>query len=107
MTITVKNDKFNENDRVVVAIRAENLDLVQEKNGEMNQIQGSVINSKYVSGNDITEVKLVTGDLFISKKHAIKIWFKEGEEVYASFKPDRTILFPYPKEGLEKALEIK
>ena len=105
--ITVKNDKFNENDRVIIAIRAENLELIKEINGEMNQIQGTVIDSKYVSGNDITEVKLATGDIFISKKHAIKIWFKEGEEVYASFKPERTIIFPYPKEGLEKALEIK
>ena len=105
--ITVKNDKFNENDRVVIAIRAENLEILREKNGDMNQIKGTVINSKYVSGNDITEVNLNTGDLFTSKKHAIKIWFEEGEEIYASFKPDRTILFPYPKEGLEKALEIK
>ncbi|NHI91263.1 MAG: ABC transporter ATP-binding protein [Candidatus Lokiarchaeota archaeon] len=106
-TIMVKNDKFIENDRIIVAIRAENLEILREKNGEMNQIQGKIINSKYVSGNDITEVRLETGNLFTSKKHAIKIWFKEGSNVYASFKPDRTILFPYPEEGLEKALEIK
>ncbi|MHA1799737.1 MAG: ABC transporter ATP-binding protein [Candidatus Helarchaeota archaeon] len=107
LTIKVKNDKFKENDRIVIAIRAENLELLKDKKEGLNQIPGKVITSKYVSGNDITEVKLITGDIFTSKKHAIKIWFNEGDEVLASFKPERILLYPYPKEGLEKALEIK
>ena len=107
LIITVKNENFQDNDRIVVAIRAENLELLREKKEGMNQIPGTVLNSKYVSGNDITEVSLVTGDLFTSKKHAIQIWFEESDEVLASFKPERVLLFPYPEEGLEKALEIK
>jgi len=106
-TIKVKNEKFHENDRIVVAVRAENLELLTDKKDDYNQLSGTVINSKYVSGNDITEIKLKTDDTFTSKKHAIKIWFEKGDEVFASFKPDRILLFPYPKEGLEKALEIK
>lgn len=104
--IYVKDTTFPVDERIVVAIKAENIEVEAGKIETLNGIPGVIETSRFVSGNNIDEIRLDTGDLFISKKHAIKKWFTTGDQVTIHFKPDRTMLFPYPKEGLEKAIEI-
>ena len=86
--IKVKNNSFKENEKIVVAIKAENINISKEKNKITNQIEGKVVSSKYVSGNDITEVKLKTGEIFTSKKHAIQLQFEKDDNICISFSPD-------------------
>ncbi|MHA1311124.1 MAG: ABC transporter ATP-binding protein [Candidatus Helarchaeota archaeon] len=105
--ILVSNKNFPIGSKVVIAIRAENIKISRNKKIEtQNVLFGTVETSKFVSGNSIEEVRLTSGELFTLKRHATKAWFKEGEEVAIYFSPDRTLLFPYPKEGLEKAIDV-
>ncbi|MFX0139676.1 MAG: ABC transporter ATP-binding protein [Candidatus Hodarchaeota archaeon] len=104
--IHVKDTTFPINEKIALAIKAENVEVEAGNIETLNGIPGIIETSRFVSGNNIDEIRLDTGDLFISKKHAIKKWFSPGDQVTIHFKPDRTILFPYPKEGLEKAIEI-
>lgn len=96
----------SENEKVIIAIKAENIEVERGKIQILNGIQGKIQSSRFVSGNNIDEIRLETGDLFISKKHATNLWFVEGDEVTIYFKPELALLFPYPEEGLEKALKI-
>ncbi|MHA1383328.1 MAG: ABC transporter ATP-binding protein [Candidatus Helarchaeota archaeon] len=104
--IQITDTSFPENEKIVIAIKAENIEVEGGKVDVFNGIYGVIENSRFVSGNNIDEIKLETGDLFISKKHAIKKWFNSGDQVTIHFKPERAVLFPYPEIGLEKAIEI-
>ncbi len=104
--IRVKDSSFPIDQKVVVAIKAENIEVESGKAEFLNGIQGIIETSRFVSGNNIDEIRLETGDVFISKKHATELWFSPGDEVTIHFEPERAILFPYPKIGLKKAIEI-
>ncbi|MHA1379745.1 MAG: ABC transporter ATP-binding protein [Candidatus Helarchaeota archaeon] len=104
--IQVTDTSFPENQRVVIAIKAENIEVEEGEKEILNGIYGEIQSSRFVSGNNIDDIKLETGDFFTSKKHAIKKWFHSGDKVTIYFKPELAILFSYPTIGLEKAIEI-
>ncbi len=106
ITIKASDTSFSENDKVAIAIRAEHIDVEGGKVNGDNSIKGVIQSSRFTAGNNIDEILLETGDVFFSKKHATHIWFSRGDDVTISFKPENIILFPYPVEGLEKALEL-
>lgn len=105
--IRVKKNPYSEGDRIVIAVRAENVFIHPGKDlSKPNALIGTVRASKFVSGNNIEEIELKPDHVVYSKRHATKIWAEVGEEVTVSFLPERTLIFPYPKEGLKKALML-
>ncbi|MHA1231936.1 MAG: ABC transporter ATP-binding protein [Candidatus Helarchaeota archaeon] len=105
--ILVSDKTYDIGTKVVVAIRSENIKIKKGIDKEIqNGLAGKIETSKFVSGNSIEEIRLNSGNLFISKKPTTKYWFDPGEIVTIYFNPDRTLVFPFPKEGLEQALDI-
>ncbi|MBD3230366.1 MAG: ATP-binding cassette domain-containing protein [Candidatus Lokiarchaeota archaeon] len=105
--ILVSDKSLPEKSKVVVAIRSENIEISKgHKNNNQNTIFGVVETSKFVSGNSIEEIKLENGELFICKRITTEKWFEKGEKVTIGFQPEKTLLFKYPKEGLEEAIDI-
>ncbi|MHA1270880.1 MAG: ABC transporter ATP-binding protein [Candidatus Helarchaeota archaeon] len=105
--VLVSNKNFPIDSKVVIAIRAENIKLIKGNDLKIqNCLYGIVETSKFVSGNSIEEIRLDSGELISSMKLTTKDWLKIGDKVTVSFDPNRILLFPYPKDGMESALDI-
>jgi ABC-type Fe3+/spermidine/putrescine transport system ATPase subunit len=105
--ILISDKTLSVDTKVVVAIRAENINIIKgHKKDIQNGICGVIETSKFVSGNSIEEIRLETGDLFISKRITTEEWFEKGDKVTINFQPKKTLLFKYPKEGLKEAIDI-
>ena len=106
-TIKISRRDFPIHEKVVAAVRSENISIIGGKNLDIpNSVSGIVETSKFVSGNSIEEVRLDTGELFTTLRHATKDWFEEGDRVTLFFEPERALLFTYPEEGLKEALDV-
>jgi len=96
-----------ENSRIVLGIRAEDIQINQKINiNEPNYFHGEVESSQFISGTNRYEVYLENKERVIVKEKATHEWFAEGELVTVYFHPRETLIFDYPEEGLEKALEL-
>lgn len=97
-----------ENFQIVLGVRAEDIQINPRISiDEPNHFNGEVESSKFISGTNRYEVTLENKDLVIIREKASKEWFEEGDSVTISFHPRETLLFDYPEEGLEKALEFE
>ncbi|MHA1143709.1 MAG: ABC transporter ATP-binding protein [Candidatus Helarchaeota archaeon] len=105
--IKIRRSSYPKGSIVVVAVRAENIMVHHKRDPSiMNLLEGTVRTSKFVSGNNIEEIEIAENQIIFSKRHATQIWSEPGDKVCISFKPERTLIFPYPEEGLEKALML-
>lgn len=105
--VIISDNKLPINSKVVIAIRAENINILKgHKKDIQNGIFGVIESSKFVSGNSIEEIMLETGDLFISKRITTEEWFDKGDNVTICFQPEKTLLFKYPKEGLKELVRL-
>jgi ABC-type Fe3+/spermidine/putrescine transport system ATPase subunit len=95
------------NSRIVLGVRAEDIQIKPRISiDEPNHFHGEVESSKFISGTNRYEVYLENKDRVIVKENAKHEWFEEGDRVTIYFHPRETLLFDYPEEGLEKALEL-
>lgn len=100
--------KWEKEDRVVLAVRAENVDIAQSKSRRANALDGTVERSQFVLGFVRYEIRLEAGGGVVAwtttmQGRSLKI----GSKVTVSFKPETVLAFRYPDEGLEKAITFE
>jgi len=101
-----RNDDFQENDRAVLAIRPQALDVVKGWKNVENGLKGTVDKIRF-EGTDIRyEVKLINDESVTVVRPSLGAEIlKEGEKVTLHFVPQKSHVFPYPKTGLFAELQ--
>jgi ABC-type Fe3+/spermidine/putrescine transport system ATPase subunit len=103
--VTQKGGRIGE--KVVVAVRFEDIFLNSSINSKWNSFSGKVESTTFIGGSIKYEINL-GNDLVVFSKVLTSNFenaIEEGETVAASFHPGRCYLFPYPKIGLLKEIE--
>lgn len=101
--ITDKTRRIGE--RVVVAVKAENIIVEKGKVEKQNALFGRIERSKFISGYTRYEIRLDNGVLVVTRQPAsAKRRLEVNSRVTISFEPEKALVYPYPEEGLEKAL---
>jgi ABC-type Fe3+/spermidine/putrescine transport system ATPase subunit len=105
--IRITNSNQPVGERVVVAIRLEDILVATKKILKHNNLLGVIDSAVFIGGSMEYRIKL-TNNIIISSKILIFDKFKAfkvGEQVVISFPPDRVFVFPYPTEGLMREIE--
>jgi len=95
-------------ERVVLVVRAENMNIVKKGEGGTNTVEGRVDRSQFVHGFTRYEIesdldKNIVTWTYTPKGRGRKI----GSRVTLRFEPGRALVFPYPEEGLEETLSFE
>jgi ABC-type Fe3+/spermidine/putrescine transport system ATPase subunit len=103
--VSDKNQSVGE--RVVVAVRLEEVSIGSTETAGSNNIHG-VIESATFIGDSMKYAVRLKGDVTISStvllSEAVR-GHRTGEKVIVSFPPESCYVFPYPKTGLLKEIE--
>jgi len=105
--IRIANSNHTFGERVVVAIRLEDVLIATKKILKHNNFLGVIDSAVFIGGSMEYRIKL-TNNTIISSKILISDKFKAfevGEQVVISFPPERTFVFSYPTEGLIREIE--
>jgi ABC-type Fe3+/spermidine/putrescine transport system ATPase subunit len=94
-------------DRIVLAVRAENIEIVEREAGKANVIRGTVERSQFIHGFMRYEIQSELG-------RNVTVWTSAtpgesigiGSRVTMSFDPQAIFAFPYPQEGIEEAISF-
>lgn len=94
-------------ERVVVAVRLEDVSITSTEEPEFNNFPGVIESETFIGGFIEYEVRLAEDNIISSKTLLSKVskTHKTGEEVIVSFSPERCYLFAYPQIGLLKEIE--
>ena len=108
-TVSVSDlGKWKRGDRVVLVVRAENVEITQAKSRRMNTLQGIVERSQFIQGFIRYEILAEIGVNIIVWTHTSGgESFPTGSQVAISIKPTNMLAFPYPQEGLEQAISFR
>ena len=106
----IKENSYSPGERVVLAVREELTEIVKRvsKKKEVNLFPGTIQLLSFVGSSMILEILLENGDIVNSKipirqqKKELKI----SERVYVQLQPENIKIFPYPKIGLFRELEV-
>ncbi|MDH5688139.1 MAG: ABC transporter ATP-binding protein [Candidatus Bathyarchaeota archaeon] len=94
-------------ERVVVAVRLEDVSVGSGEAVGSNNLSGRIESATFIGGSIEYAIRLENDIILTSKimlSDAFKA-YKTGERVVVSFPPDRCYVFPYPKIGLLKEIE--
>lgn len=95
------------NERVIVAFRPEFAIFGDEK--KINRLSGKVVDVLYSGSTIRIRVKLANED-FVVAKRALGFgerMYSAGEVVTINVSPENILVYPYPKEGLNKELALE
>jgi len=103
--VVQRNRKIGE--KVVVAVRLEDISVSSSLTYGSNVLSGRVESVTFIGGFMKNQVSLGNGSTIYSETliSTRQDEIKKGEEVKISFHPERCHLFPYPKAGLLKEIE--
>ena len=107
LRIKVADTSRNVGERVVVAVRLEDVSIgTMEKLGE-NNLKGVIESTVFVGGSIEYQIRLKNHAVISSRILFSDTFkdFKPGEAVVISFHPERCYVFPYPRAGLLKEIE--
>ena len=91
---------------MVLAARPENLFL--SKNEEENSLKGRIQDKIFMGSFMRYRIMLETGDLVLVEiPGAADKSFNIDERVNVTFQPDRLLVYPRPKEGLQEVLSLE
>lgn len=105
--IQVSDVSRNIGEKIVVAIRREDIKLKQQKSRDTNLISGIVKSVTFIGGFIEYEI-ILDNDIQISSKKMLSNTLKEikvNTKIYVSFPVEKTYVYPYPKIGLLKEIE--
>jgi ABC-type Fe3+/spermidine/putrescine transport system ATPase subunit len=107
ITIRVNTDTRNVGERIVVAIRLEDVSIGTKEELDANNLSGTIQSVTFVGDSMEYGIRLAN-DILLSSR----ILFSEdyepyevGENVTVSFLPEKCYVFPYPKAGILKEIE--
>lgn len=103
--VQVTNVRRDLGEDVVLAVRSEDVIIHKGGVGKTNALSGYIESSKFISGYIRYEVRLDNGERIALRKVASRNhFFKVNERVTVSFNPEKALVYPYPEEGMEKAI---
>ncbi|RJS78708.1 ABC transporter ATP-binding protein [Candidatus Bathyarchaeota archaeon] len=107
LRIRVSNRDKNVGERVVVAVRYEDVTVGKRREDGSNNLSGVVESVLFIGGFIEYDVKLENDEMIASKilLSEVKETYKTGEHVVVSFPPEKCYVFPYPKTSLLKEIE--
>ncbi|MFX1255097.1 MAG: ABC transporter ATP-binding protein [Promethearchaeota archaeon] len=91
--------------RMILGIRREFMKLTSEKEVE-NTLPGNVLLDRLVGPLRRTIVRLETDQTVEIKRPKREGPLGERGKIFVYFDPDRLLMYPYPEEGLQKALSV-
>jgi len=94
-------------ERIVVAVRREDVSLGKSRRRGFNNLIGEVIDAMFVGGSMEYVVRL-ENDMSLSSRILLEGTprvFRKGDIVIVSFHPNECHVFPYPEKGLLKEIE--
>jgi len=106
-TIRVSQKGKKVGEKVVVAIRLEDVSINSSSIQGLNSLSGEIVSATFIGGSMKYKIRL-ENDLVISSEiliSAIHDTINKGDEVTVSFHPRRCYVFPYPKTGLLNEIE--
>jgi ABC-type Fe3+/spermidine/putrescine transport system ATPase subunit len=106
LEIRVESNGQRMGDRVVTAFRPEFVNV--ETNG-VNRLKGRVVDVLYSGSIGRIRVKLGNGSIVVAKQmlHSEVATIRSGNDITLSIPPQRILVYPYPKGGLEKELALE
>jgi ABC-type Fe3+/spermidine/putrescine transport system ATPase subunit len=108
LTLHVLNRGISVGKKVVVAVRLEHVSLGSDPVAGSNNFVGIVKSAIFVGGSIDYQIQFENGDL-IDSKSPFSADFKSydnDEKLIVSIPPDQCHVFPYPRLGLLKELEV-
>lgn len=95
-------------EKVVLAIRPETLILARESKIGSNTLRGIVEKLTFEGPNVRYEIKLENDESIIAVTSSLKgRWFKIGDKVTLTLKPEKIRLFKYPETGLREEISLE
>ena len=107
LRIRVSDTNRKTGERVVVAVRREDVSLGKSRKRGFNNLIGEVVDAMFVGGS-IEYVVRLENDMSISSRILLEgesRIFQKGDVVIVSFHPSECYVFPYPERGLLKEIE--
>ncbi len=103
-----KYAQYPEGTRVVVGIKTEFTLMTKERRNKPNSFEGVIERKLFLGRFTDYEVVLAEGGIVharLPSEAAAK--FTEGERVFIQYSPERMLVFPEPRHGLKKELEME
>jgi len=95
-------------DRVVLVVRAENVEVVEGEVKRVNAVGGILERSQFIHGFMRYEIQSDLGRSVVAWRYAPRgKGFKIGSKVTVILEPERILVFPYPEEGLDRAISLE
>ncbi len=108
-TLRAPKSFFTRGDAVVAAVRRERFKIKQQNLDKQadNIITGNVISKRSVGFYSRLRIRLNSGDIIeIKVSQAESKHVKENSSISLYVEPEDILVYPYPKEGLEKAISV-
>lgn len=111
ISVEVHAGGFSEGDKVVLAVRPENFEVLDYPEAdEKNSLRGTITRARFMGDHYRYDIALepsgyVTVKIPLYRSGRIRVREK-GERVLVRFDPEKTLVYAYPKSGMEKELSI-
>lgn len=105
--LRVRSDELRIGERVVIVYRPEDVNVKFFKGSE-ESYKARIIDARFLGMFLVVEVELPNGRVFRSymPSYLVEEVKRHSGEVYVELPPDRALVYPYPREGLTKALAL-
>jgi ABC-type Fe3+/spermidine/putrescine transport system ATPase subunit len=104
--VRVIDMSHSEDSRVIIAVRASNLNISRQETTNTNKLKGKILRRQFIHGFMRYEVEIAGGKiLVIEQPHEKEFSHNEEDQVIISFMPEHTLVFSHPGGTLEEILE--
>lgn len=103
----IKGDGLRVGERVVIVYRPEDVNVKFSKKRE-GSYKGRIIDVRFLGMFLVIEIELLSGKVLRSyiPSYLVREVKSCSDEVYVELPSDRALVYPYPREGLTKALAL-
>ena len=108
LLIEVSSTECKEGERVIIAVRPENVKLESYAPADLNFLPGLIERIRFIGGILRYEIRLVNDDIVTSRVpiEAEKT-FEVGEKMAITLDSAKIHVYRYPKEGLREAIKVE
>jgi len=108
LLIEANSTEWTEGERVIIAVRPENVKLESYAPADLNFLPGLIERIRFIGGILRYEIRLVNDDIVTSRVpiEAEKT-FEVGEKMAITLDSAKNHVYQYPKEGLREAIKVE
>jgi len=108
LLIEVNSTEWKEGERVIIAVRPENIKLQPYAPADLNFLPGLVERIRFIGGILRYEIRLVNDDMVTSRVPIeTEKKFEVGEKMGVTLDSAKIHVYQYPKEGLREAIKVE